>query len=188
MLKKFKNLNHFFHLDSNHISTKFSPFVTIIGGVRLQVMRATNDDIPELLTLEREVYAGETPWSDLSFRSEFQKKKSLYLVAYHASNLVAFIGVRFLTREAHITNIAVAPEFQGKGIGSFLLKLMIQRARENHCECISLEVKIDNDPAKRLYQELGFEATFIRKNYYQDNTDAVNMVCWLLPHKLKKGS
>ena len=189
MLKKFKNINHFFHPDNNHISTDFSPFVTTIGGERLQVMQATDNNNSDLLDLEREVYKGEMPWSSFSFKTELQKtKNSLYVVVYQASTLVGFIGARFLTREAHITNIAVSPVFQGRGIWTFLLNLMIQKARDNKCECISLEVRIDNDRAKKLYSDLGFEATFIRKNYYQDDVDAVNMVCWLMPHKLKERS
>lgn len=166
----------------------FNPFVMTVGDQRLQVMQACDDNIPDLLLLERQVYSGQTPWSSFSFKSELRKRKnSLYLVVYQASTLVAFIGARFHPREAHITNIAVAPQFQGKQIGHHLLNLMIELARQNGCECVSLEVRIDNDGAKRLYSSLGFKAMFIRKNYYQDtNTDAVNMVLWLKPHQLKR--
>ncbi|WP_127345547.1 ribosomal protein S18-alanine N-acetyltransferase [Lactobacillus amylolyticus] len=188
MLKKFKTLNQFFHPESNQISMDFTPFVTTVGNNRLQVMLASDENIPDLLVLEKEVYSGQTPWSSFSFKTELRKRKnSLYLVVYEASTLVAFIGARFHPREAHITNIAVAPKYQGQHIGHMLLELMIERARQNNCECVSLEVRIDNDRAKRLYSELGFEATFVRKNYYQDtHTDAVNMVLWLKPHRIRK--
>lgn len=166
----------------------FTPFVTTVGNNRLQVMLASDENIPDLLVLEKEVYSGQTPWSSFSFKTELRKRKnSLYLFVYEASTLVAFIGARFHPREAHITNIAVVPKYQGQHIGHMLLELMIERARQNNCECVSLEVRIDNDRAKRLYSELGFEATFVRKNYYQDtHTDAVNMVLWLKPHRIRK--
>lgn len=188
MLKKFKKINQFFHPEENQITMTFDPFVMMVGNNRLLVMPANDENIPDLLLLEKEVYSGQTPWSKFSFKSELRKRRnSLYLVVYQASTLVAFIGARFHPREAHITNIAVAPEFQGQGIGSELINLMIDRARKNGCECVSLEVRIDNKRAKHLYQRLGFEAMFIRKNYYQDtNTDAVNMVLWLKPHKIKR--
>lgn len=188
MLKKFRNLNSFFHPESNQISMAFNPFVTTVNGKRLQIMQASDENIPDLLVLEKEVYSGQTPWSSFSFKTELRKRKnSLYLVVYHESTLVAFIGARFHPREAHITNIAVAPEYQGQHIGRALLNLMIDRARKNNCECVSLEVRIDNDRAKKLYSELGFESTFIRKNYYQDShTDAVNMILWLKPHQIRR--
>lgn len=183
MLKKFKN---FFHPAEDRINMNFSPFITSIAGLTLQVMQATDDNIPDLLVLEKEVYSGRTPWSMFSFQKELAKRQnSLYLVVYHESDLVAFIGARFHPRETHITNIAVAPEFQGKGIGTYLMKFIIERARKNGSEGVSLEVRIDNEIAQGLYQNLGFESTFIRKNYYQDDTDAINMMLWLKPRQIK---
>lgn len=188
MLKKFKRINNFFHPEINKIKMDFVPFVMLNHGKALQVMRATNNDIPALLALEQKVYAGQMPWNSVSFETEFKKRKSsLYLVVYDASTLVAMIGARFHPREAHITNIAVAPAYQGQHIAHQLLDLMIERARANHSECVSLEVRIDNQVAKALYRSMGFEATFIRKNYYQTtHTDAVNMVLWLKPHQIKR--
>ncbi|KRM40918.1 ribosomal protein ala-acetyltransferase [Lactobacillus hamsteri DSM 5661 = JCM 6256] len=158
-----------------------------VNGKVLQVMQATDNDIPGLLILEKQVYSGQTPWSSFSFESELKKRKnSLYLVVYQASTLVAFIGARFYSRETHITNIAVAPQFQGQHIGKRLMELMIDRARENDNECVSLEVRIDNEIAKKLYRSLGFEEIFIRKNYYQDtHTDAINMILWLRKNQNK---
>ena len=64
---------------------------------------------------------------------------------------------------------------------------MIDLARENTSDCVTLEVRTDNEIAQRLYRTLGFKGNFIRKNYYQDtNTDALNMVLWLKPHKIKR--
>ena len=166
----------------------FSPFVTTIGSERFQIMQACDNDIPALLELEKQVYSGQTPWDSFSFKTELRKKSnSLYLVVYSASTLVAFIGARFYPRETHITNVAVNPQYQGRHIGRRLLEMIIERARKNKRELVSLEVRIDNDRAKNLYQSLGFEAAFIRKNYYQDvHKDAVNMILWLTPHKIKR--
>lgn len=180
MWKKFK-LSNFFYPNKNKLNFHFTPFVVTVANYRLQVMKASKNNIPDLLLLEKEVYAGAMPWTQLSFASELKKKdNSLYLVVYHESKLVAFIGTRFLPREAHITNIAVAPQYQNLGIASRLIRLMIKYASQNNSDAISLEVRIDNEKAKRLYSQLGFKATFIRKNYYQRPlADAVNMVYYL---------
>lgn len=185
MLKKF---NQFFHPQVNRIDMNFSPFMVNINGNVLQVMQATDDNILDLLVLEEQVYSGHTPWNKFSFESELRKRQSsLYLVVYHASTLVAFIGARFNPEETHITNIAVSPLYQHQHIGKYLMELMIDLARENTSDCVTLEVRTDNEIAQRLYRTLGFKGNFIRKNYYQDtNTDALNMVLWLKPHKIKR--
>lgn len=182
MLKKFKN---FFHPIENKIDMSFSPFIISIDGKRMQVMQATDDNIPDLLILEKQVYSGSTPWSSFSFKTELAKRKnSLYLVVYYESILVAFIGARFHPRETHITNIAVTPEFQRKSIATYLMNFIIDKARNNGSEAVSLEVRVDNKGAQSLYRKLGFKPTFVRKNYYQDNTDAINMILWLAPHRV----
>lgn len=184
MLKKF---NQFFH-PRGLVDISFTPFVTSINGKILQVIQATDDNIPDLLVLEEQVYSGRTPWNQFSFKTELRKRhNSLYLVVYNESNLVAFIGARFTPEETHITNIAVAPNFQNQHIGRYLMEMMINRARDNDCDCVTLEVRTDNEVAQHLYQSLGFQGNFIRKNYYQDtHTDAMNMVLWLKPHQVRR--
>lgn len=188
MLKKFKLISHFFHPHPQKLDLHFSPFVMTMGQTVLQVMQASDNDIPALMQLEKMVYSGRTPWSRFSFATELRKKRnSLYLVVYQASTLVAFIGARFYPCETHITNIAVNPSFQGRHIGKRLLQLMINRARRNDNDYVSLEVKVNNQVAKHLYRSLGFKGTFIRKDYYVDtHTDALNMVLWLKPHSVKR--
>lgn len=108
-------------------------------------------------------------------------------MVYHTSTLVAFIGARFNPEETHITNIAVSSSFQGQNIGRYLMELMIDLARENDSNCVSLEVRVDNEIAQNLYHSLGFKGNYIRKNYYSaTQTDAMNMVLWLKPHRINR--
>lgn len=80
-------------------------------------------------------------------------------------------------QEGHITNIAVKPSFQRRGIGEFLLRTMIEMARKNHAVQMTLEVRSDNYNAQSLYRKLGFKDNFIRKNYYiTEQADAVSML------------
>lgn len=158
----------------------FEPVATVINEKVYQLMPATQADVPSLLNLEKAVYHGKTPWSGQTFYSELKKHNRIYLVVYHESTLVGMIGARFHPRETHITNLAVNPAYQGQKIGTWLLKVVIELAKQNASELVSLEVNINNTVAKKLYQSLGFESTFIRKNYYRDtHTDAINMILWL---------
>lgn len=85
-----------------------------------------------------------------------------------------------LGEDAHITNIAVIPEYQGRGVGSFLLTEIEQYARKNKCDRISLEVRLSNRDAQRLYRQLGFVSRAIKTAYYTEgNEDALDMVKFL---------
>ena len=76
-----------------------------------------------------------------------------------------------------ITNIAVATAFQNRGIGKLLIDEVENFAIMNDCETLSLEVRLSNTDAQRLYRRLGFSARNIRKNYYtENNEDALDMI------------
>ena len=173
MLKKF---NYFFH--QPEIDLSFPSYALRMNDQTFQVMKASDENISDLLVLEEQFYSGKTPWNKFSFESELKKHaNSIYLVVYKESTLVAFVGMRIQAQEGHITNIAVKPTYQHQGIGTYLLKLMIELAKRNHAVQMTLEVRVDNSIAKKLYQSLGFKANFIRKNYYaSEQMDALNMI------------
>ena len=99
------------------------PYVTrqvMIDDQPFYLARASQSDIPALIDIERSVYGGKTPWDRWAFASELSKRRtSIYLVLCQGSEVVAFVGAWFSTNEAHITNIAVRPNFQKRGIGHF---------------------------------------------------------------------
>ncbi|MCX8723210.1 ribosomal protein S18-alanine N-acetyltransferase [Lactobacillus panisapium] len=182
MWKRFKQFCHFSRVGNKLVQPTFRPFMFTLDKHVLQVMRAKESDIANLLFLETKTYEGRTPWAAEIFQLELQKKDSLYLVVYHKTALIAVIGMRLNLVEAHITNLAVDPAWQKKGLGTYLMQLMIDYARKLGCHSISLEVRIDNEVAKKLYQGLGFTVNFVRPNYYQDlHKDGLNMVLTLAP-------
>lgn len=186
MLKKFKQLEKFFRPATNIEDLKLNPFVTIIKDHRLQIIPASQNDLAELLQLEQKVYH-EQPWDARAFASELRKNDTIYLTVYEAEKLLALIGARFTPLEAHITNIMVDPAYQNMGIGHFLLDIIMDRAKANGCKVVSLEVRADNEKAQALYREYGFQPTFVRKDYYQnDHQDALNMVRDLRPDNRKR--
>ncbi|OTN90162.1 ribosomal-protein-alanine acetyltransferase [Enterococcus sp. 7E2_DIV0204] len=139
------------------------------------------DDIKDLLSIEREVYAGELPWTKTAFLMELQAAEPhLYLLIQKDEKTIGFVGCRIFDKVAHITNVAVLTQNQGKGIGSFLIREVIQFARANNCETISLEVRISNKNAQRVYRQLGFASSTIKPAYYTENKeDALEMILHL---------
>ncbi|MCA5012580.1 MULTISPECIES: ribosomal protein S18-alanine N-acetyltransferase [unclassified Enterococcus] len=136
------------------------------------------EDIKDLLSIEREVYAGEMPWTKTAFLMELQATDPhLYLLIQKEGKTIGFIGCRLFGKDAHITNVAVSTAYQGKGIGSFLIKEIQQFSVLNKCETISLEVRISNKNAQRVYRKLGFTSSTIKPEYYTENKeDALEMV------------
>ncbi|OJG65483.1 ribosomal-protein-alanine acetyltransferase [Enterococcus malodoratus] len=138
-----------------------------------------DQDIKELIALERDVYFGETPWTKSAFLSEIHSPiPHLYIcIVTPKEEIAGFIGSRLIGNDTHITNIAVRTTFQNRGIGNLLIDEVEKFAIMNDCETLSLEVRLSNTDAQRLYRRLGFSARNIRKNYYtENNEDALDMI------------
>jgi ribosomal-protein-alanine N-acetyltransferase len=92
------------------------------------------------------------------------------------SDIAGYVGLWFQGNETHITEIAVREEFRGRGIGELLLIGSVRVAMEHGSTVLTLEARVSNFIAQRLYEKYGFKEVGIRKNYYSDNReDAVIM-------------
>ncbi|GAA2900690.1 ribosomal protein S18-alanine N-acetyltransferase [Enterococcus pseudoavium] len=176
MLKKFSGLV------KTILYGKQYPFevkqVTLMNEVFF-VRKIVDQDIKELIALERDVYFGETPWTKSAFLSEIHSPiPHLYIcIVTEQEELAGFVGGRLIGDDTHITNVAVATAFQNRGIGQLLIDEVEKFAIMNDCETLSLEVRLSNTDAQRLYRRLGFVARNIRKNYYtENNEDALDMI------------
>ncbi len=130
-----------------------------------------------VMAIERQVYP--RPWSPNLFLSEMTESRNrCYLVARMDREVVGYGGVICYGEEAHITNIAVDPMQHRHGLGSRLLHDLIQSGIEMGADSVSLEVRVTNWGAQRLYGRFGFHPVGVRKNYYQEiNEDA--LIMWL---------
>lgn len=122
-------------------------------------------DIPAIVAIEREIFA--EPWSQGLYLSELaQRATRRYYVATAAGNVVGYAGGILVAGEAHVTTIGVAPSWQKRKIGARLLYRFVKDACDWGAESITLEVRISNTPAQRLYEWFGFAPVGVRKNYY----------------------
>ncbi len=114
------------------------------------------------------------PWTKGMFLNELENEKTCYIGAFVDGELVGYGGMWLVCGEAQITNIAVLPEYRGRGIGNKIVEQLIANAKA--CEVISLEVREGNLNAIRLYEKNGFTKDGVRKNYYKNPTeDAILM-------------
>ncbi len=94
----------------------------------------------------------------------------------HTPSILGYVGFWLMAGEAHISTIAVRPEFRGHSIGELLLVNAIDRAMELGAQVATLEVRVSNVKAQNLYSKYSFENVGLRKGYYTDNNeDAIIM-------------
>ena len=142
----------------------------------IEMTRMRRRHLRRVISIESRVYP--RPWSASLFLSELtQRGTRSYLVAKHGGEVVGYAGMMFTGFEAHVTNIAVDPDWHGLKIGSRLLLTLVTEAIARDCTRISLEVRVSNGVAQTMYEKFGFEVSGTRKGYYiETNEDALIMV------------
>ena len=132
-----------------------------VKGARVTVLK--EHELPEIMAIERRTY--EFPWSEGIFKDCFRSGYA-GLALRENEIMIGYGMISYAAGEAHLLNVAVAPEFQGQGHGKHLTKRLIDLARWHHADQIFLEARITNTRAQSLYASLGFCEIGERKNYY----------------------
>lgn len=144
---------------------------------RIEVTRMRRRHLRGVMAIERQVYT--RPWSANLFVSEMQETSNrCYLVARLERDVVGYGGLISYGEEAHITNIAVDPDHHRRKIGTRLLHDLMLNAIDMEARAVSLEVRVSNWGAQRLYGRFGFRPVGIRKNYYQELSEDA-LIMWV---------
>lgn len=137
----------------------------------------TVEDIEAVMHIEQATFP--TPWSRTAFYNEVVINHfATYLLLEVGEDIAGYCGVWVIIDEAHITNIALHPDFRGMKLGEALLKRAIDFAKSRGALKMTLEVRVSNTIAQNLYRKYGFEEGSIRKNYYTDNQEDA-LVMWV---------
>jgi ribosomal-protein-alanine N-acetyltransferase len=132
-------------------------------------------DLHEIMAIETASFS--SPWSTRFFLEELRDPRSHSLLCEMDGQITGYIIFWSLAEVVDIHNLAVRPDCRQKGIGRGLLAAAIHEAQCAKATRMTLEVRKSNEPAKRLYQSVGFTAQGLRKGYYSDNgEDALIMV------------
>jgi ribosomal-protein-alanine N-acetyltransferase len=143
-------------------------------------------DLDTVEEIERASYP--TPWSRSMFVAELRKPSSLALGAYSEDG--DLVGYAFVSRYVdawHVMNVAVATDFRGRGIATALLEQLFEMTATDPQRGYTLEVRVSNVQAIRLYERLGFEARGIRSGYYTDNREDA-LIMWREPASSEQAS
>lgn len=132
--------------------------------------------LKRVLEIEDRVYP--RPWTHRTFVSEINHMRAgsrYYLVAYVDDQLVGYGGLMFNDNDAHVSNIAVDPEWQGRGVATEMLLDLARLSHDRGCSAMTLEVRDTNTAAQNLYRRFGFVPVGVRKRYYENTDDAIIM-------------
>lgn len=143
--------------------------------VDVHFRRMTLRDLDDVMFVEQRAFAA--PWSRQAFLSEMVDNQfARYFVAEYQQRVIAYAGIWLIVDEGHVTNIAVDPDHRGRHLGESLLTMLLSVCAANHIHRITLEVRVSNVVAQRLYEKFGFVNVGVRKGYYTDNReDAIIM-------------
>ena len=138
--------------------------------LRLRVEAMRLEDLPAVHAIEQASFS--TPWPPHAYRTELEKNRlAHYLVVRAGDEVVGYAGVWLMVDEAHITTFAVDPRWRRRGIGERLLLAVLDLARVQRAREATLEVRLSNIAARRLYEKYGFRPVGLRPNYYTDDRE-----------------
>ena len=132
-------------------------------------------DLDGIEDIEHRSY--DTPWSRSMFAGELAKPASISLGAFEGEQLAGYMIISRYVDAWHVMNIAVDPEFRRRGIATALLERLFEQTDDGSRRGYTLEVRVSNDGAIKLYERLGFEARGIRRGYYTDNREDA-LIMW----------
>ena len=132
----------------------------------MTITNMTNAHVTQIAELEKCCF--NDPWSEMSIASELNNRLSCWLVALDGDVVVGYVGSQTVLGETDMMNIAVHPDYRKQGIATDLIQTLIDTLSKQGSHSLMLEVRQTNEPAKNLYQALGFETVGIRKNYYRN--------------------
>lgn len=132
----------------------------------MRIAHMTAEHVPQVAALEKACFSD--PWSENSVVSELENPLSCWLVALDGETVAGYVGSQTVMDETDMMNVAVHPDFRRQGVARALILALIGELKKRGSRCLTLEVRASNDPARTLYESLGFAHVGTRRNYYQN--------------------
>ena len=132
----------------------------------LTVVPAEPAHIPAIAALERVCFSH--PWTEQMIAEELENPIAVFRTALLGGRVAGYVGMQAVAGEGYIANLAVDPALRRRGIGERLLSDLLGYARAQGFSFVTLEVRVSNAPAIRLYEKLGFRKLGKRPRFYDD--------------------
>ena len=132
----------------------------------MNIVEMNEGHVTQVAELEKRCFPD--PWSERSIASELSNQLALWLVAEDNGVVAGYIGSQTVPDESDMMNVAVHPDYRRRGIAEALVNTLCDALKERGSVSLTLEVRASNEPAKALYEKLGFEKVGRRPNYYRN--------------------
>ena len=140
----------------------------------------TTADLEQIDRLEAEIFPDA--WPVDAFEEHLNNPEAGGVVALSSDLVIGYACYHNSDGQMHWTNLAVDPVHRRKSVANVLLGHILDRAREQGCELIFLEVRPSNETARKFYESAGFSIIDTCTGYYDDPAeDAVVMSRWIKP-------
>jgi len=136
------------------------------GEHNMDIRPMTEDEIPAVSTLERELFSD--CWSEKLLLGGLQNPAQHYSCLYLDGELAGYGGIQAVLDESELLRIGILKKFRNQGAGAFLLGRLLGAASERGATSMFLEVRKGNAGAIRLYEKFGFQIEGVRKGYYKN--------------------
>ena len=152
-----------------------------VSGQRVSFRSMVPADLDEVMAIERTSF--RHPWSSNFFLEELQVACARSVLAQLNDKIVGYVLFWLLPETVDIHNIAVHTGFRRQRIGQALLRQVFEQARSRHLSRVTLEVRISNIAAQKLYESVGFVSQGLRKGYYSDDGEDAMIMALELDHR-----
>jgi [ribosomal protein S18]-alanine N-acetyltransferase len=136
-----------------------------------------DEDLDGVLAVEAESFTN--PWTREMYVWELQNRSvcHIYVVRTPECPVAGFCAFWLVFDEIHINNVAIRPQFRGHGMGTALLRHILAEGTRLGAKRATLEVRASNDPARRMYERLGFHVAATRRHYYTNPVEDA-LILW----------
>lgn len=142
----------------------------------LTIREMTEEDVPYVCEIEEATFS--MPWKADDFIDMIRRDNLTYLVAELDGTIIGGAGFRNVLGDGEITNVAIKSAFRGRGYGKILVSELLKKGREMGADEFTLEVRVSNTPAIKLYESLGFKSEGVRPGFYEKPREDA-MIMWI---------
>lgn len=132
----------------------------------MEIVKMNASHVAPIAELEKLCFSD--PWSEKSIAYELTSRLSYWLVAVENGEVVGYVGSQSVLGESDMMNVAIHPDHRRKGVAEALVLALAKDLKERDNVCLTLEVRVSNEPAIALYEKLGFTQVGRRPNYYRN--------------------